>query len=104
AVINLTGCMAAELAPGGIRVVAIAPGYIRTPGVAALEESGKIDAAAIRRRIPMGDFGRPDDIADAVAFLGSEQASYITGSTLFVDGGWSAFGAAGDASPGEHAA
>ncbi|MBN8944781.1 MAG: glucose 1-dehydrogenase [Rhizobiales bacterium] len=103
AVINLTGCMAAELAPDRIRVVAVAPGYIRTPGVAALEQAAKIDAAAIRRRIPMGDLGQPDDIADAIAFLASDEASYITGTTLFVDGGWSAFGAAGDASTGAQA-
>lgn len=98
AIINLTGCMAAELAACDIRVVAVAPGYIRTPGVAELETSGKIDAAAIRKRIPMADFGRPEDVADAVAFLASEAASYITGTTLYVDGGWTSFGAAGDAS------
>ena len=100
AIVNLTGCMAAELAADNIRVVAVAPGYVRTPGVAALEASGKIDAAAIRKRIPMGDFGRPEDIADAIAFLASEAASYITGTTLHVDGGWMSFGAAGNASEG----
>ena len=98
ALINLTGCMAGELASDNIRVVAVAPGYIKTPGVAALEASGKIDAVAIRKRIPMGDFGRPEDIADAIAFLASDAASYIAGATLFVDGGWTSFGAAGDAS------
>jgi NAD(P)-dependent dehydrogenase (short-subunit alcohol dehydrogenase family) len=100
AIIILTGCMAAELAADNIRVVAVAPGYIRTPGVAELEAAGKIDAAAIRKRIPMADFGRPEDIADAIAFLASEAASYITGTTLHVDGGWTSFGAAGDASEG----
>ena len=100
ALINLTGCMASELAADNIRVVAVAPGYVRTPGVAALEASGKIDAVAIRKRIPMADFGRPEDIADAIAFLASDAASYITGTTLFVDGGWTSFGAAGDASEG----
>jgi NAD(P)-dependent dehydrogenase (short-subunit alcohol dehydrogenase family) len=100
AIINLTGCMAAELAPERIRVVAVAPGYIRTPGVAELEASGRIDAGAIRKRIPMGDFGRPEDIADAIAFLASEKASYVAGATLFVDGGWTSFGDVGDASAG----
>jgi NAD(P)-dependent dehydrogenase (short-subunit alcohol dehydrogenase family) len=100
ALINVTGCMAAELAADNIRVVAVAPGYVRTPGVAELEASGRIEAVAIRKRIPMADFGRPEDIADAIVFLASDAASYITGATLFVDGGWTAFGAAGDASEG----
>lgn len=94
----LTRCMAAELGPSGIRMATVAPGYIRTPGVAALEQSGRIDAAAIRRRIPMGDLGRPEDIADATFFLASENASYINGSILYVDGGWTSFGNAGFAS------
>jgi NAD(P)-dependent dehydrogenase (short-subunit alcohol dehydrogenase family) len=97
----LTRCMAAELGPQGIRTATIAPGYIRTPGVAALETTGRIDAAAIRRRIPMGDMGRPDDIADAVLFMASPAASYVSGSILYVDGGWTAFGNAGPASDPE---
>lgn len=97
----LTRCIAAELGPVGIRTATIAPGYIRTPGVAALEEDGKIDALKIRRRIPMGDLGRPQDIADAALFLASDEASYMTGAILYVDGGWTAFGNAGDASSPE---
>jgi NAD(P)-dependent dehydrogenase (short-subunit alcohol dehydrogenase family) len=98
--LNLTGCMAAELAADNIRVVAVVPGYLRTPGVAALEASGRIDAVAIRKRVPMASFGRPEDIADDIVFLASDAASYVTGATLFVDGGWTAFGAAGDTSEG----
>lgn len=94
----LTRCMAAELGPSGIRTATIAPGYIRTPGVATLEASGKIDAMAIRRRIPLGDMGRPQDVADAAFFLASADASYVNGSTLYVDGGWTSFGNAGNAS------
>jgi NAD(P)-dependent dehydrogenase (short-subunit alcohol dehydrogenase family) len=94
----LTRCMAAELGPKGMRFATIAPGYIRTPGVAALEQSGRIDIAALRRRIPMGDLGRPKDIADAAFFLASPDASYINGSILYVDGGWTSFGNAGFAS------
>lgn len=101
----LTRCMAAELGPQGVRTATIAPGYIRTPGVAALEAAGRIDATAIRRRIPLGDMGRPDDIADAALFMASPAASYVNGSILYVDGGWTAFGNAGFASdlPGEAA-
>jgi NAD(P)-dependent dehydrogenase (short-subunit alcohol dehydrogenase family) len=94
----LTRCMAAELGPSGIRTATIAPGYIRTPGVAALEASGKIDARTIRRRIPLGDMGMPQDVAEAAFFLASADASYINGSVLYVDGGWTSFGNAGNAS------
>jgi NAD(P)-dependent dehydrogenase (short-subunit alcohol dehydrogenase family) len=93
----LSRCQAAELGPQGVRVVTLAPGYIRTAGTAELEAQGKIDAAKIRRRIPMGDFGQPRDIADAALFLASPSASYVNGATLYVDGGWAAFGDAGDA-------
>lgn len=94
----LTRCLAAELGPQGHRTATIAPGYIRTPGVIALEQSGRIDVPAIRRRIPMGRMGQPSDIADAAWFLASADASYINGSILYVDGGWTSFGNAGDAS------
>jgi NAD(P)-dependent dehydrogenase (short-subunit alcohol dehydrogenase family) len=96
----LTRCFAAELGSKGIRSATLAPGYIRTPGVAALEQTGKIDSAAIRRRIPLGDMGRPEDIADAALFLTSPAASYINGGILYVDGGWTSFGGAGQASDG----
>jgi NAD(P)-dependent dehydrogenase (short-subunit alcohol dehydrogenase family) len=94
----LTRCMAAELGPSGRRFATIAPGYIRTPGVAALEKTGRVDFNAVRRRIPMGELGQPEDIADAAWFLASADASYINGSILYVDGGWTSFGSAGDAS------
>ncbi|WP_428924808.1 SDR family oxidoreductase [Marinibacterium sp. SX1] len=94
----LTRCMAAELGPRGIRTATLAPGYIRTPGVAALEAAGRIDIDGIRRRIPLGELGRPEDIAEAAVFLASPGASYVNGAILYVDGGWTAFGNAGDAS------
>ena len=95
--------MAAELGPQGLRTATIAPGYIRTPGVRALETSGRIDIAAMRRRIPLGDLGAPEDIAEAALFLASPAASYVNGSILYVDGGWTSFGAAGSASEPEDA-
>ncbi|ANT54633.1 SDR family oxidoreductase [Mesorhizobium amorphae] len=94
----LTRCMAAELGPVGIRTATVAPGYIRTAGVAQLAKVGRIDARAIRRRIPMGRMGKPQDVADAAFFLASSDASYVNGSILYVDGGWTSFGDAGNAS------
>ena len=88
----LTKSLACEWARHGIRVNAIAPGYIMTPGVAALEEAGVRDFGAIRARAPIGRLGEPNEIADAAVFLASSAASYITGTTYRVDGGWSAFG------------
>jgi NAD(P)-dependent dehydrogenase (short-subunit alcohol dehydrogenase family) len=88
----LTKSLACEWARHGIRVNAIAPGYIMTPGVAALEEAGVRDLGAIRARAPIGRLGQPGEIAEAATFLASPNASYITGTTYRVDGGWSAFG------------
>ena len=78
--------IAKELAPLGIRVVNVAPGAIDTPinkDVLANRE----ESAAVLCEIPLGRWGHVDDIARAVAWLASEQASYVTGATLFVDGG-----------------
>lgn len=93
----MTRAMACEWADRGIRVNAVAPGYVGTELVAKLEAEGGLDLAAIRRRIPMGALGTPEMIADAVVFLASDAARYVTGTTLPVDGGWSAFGGFGDA-------
>ncbi|APO70317.1 short-chain dehydrogenase protein (plasmid) [Rhizobium gallicum] len=97
--ISFTKSLACELASSGIRVTAVAPGYVRTPMVSELEGAGKIDLAAVRRRVPMGRVARPDEIARVVRFLASPQASYITGSVLIVDGGWMSFNQPGDAHP-----
>lgn len=88
AVRMLTVTAARELAPTGVRVNAVAPGTIDTELTRAVASAGRSLDDLMSTRIPMGRVGRPDDIAGAVAFLSSSAASYITGHTLVVDGGW----------------
>ncbi|MGA3183336.1 MAG: glucose 1-dehydrogenase [Candidatus Dormibacteria bacterium] len=84
----LTETVALEWAPLGIRVLAIAPGAIATP-----INSTVLDDPAARRQveseIPLGRFGRPEEIAAAVVWAASEEAAYLTGTTLVIDGGMS---------------
>ncbi|MGO7345474.1 SDR family oxidoreductase [Rhizobium johnstonii] len=97
--IAITKVLACEWAPRGIRVCAVAPGYVRTPMIAELERAGKIRSAQVRSCIPMGRMARPDEVARAVRFMVSVQAAYITGSTLVVDGGLMSFNQPGEAHP-----
>jgi glucose 1-dehydrogenase len=77
---------AIELAPLGITVNNVAPGAIRTPINDALLNDGK-KLTALTQQIPQGRLGQPEDVAGVVAFLASDDAAYITGSTIVVDGG-----------------
>jgi len=81
---GLTRCLATELASRGVTVNAVAPGFIETDMTAAVRNAAE---AEIKKRIPVRRLGKPDDIAHAVAFLVSDEASYITGQVLRVDGG-----------------
>ncbi len=93
----LTRVLGCEWGPHNIRVNAVAPGYMLTPLLRRLLEEGKVDGKRIRRRTPMGRLGEAEHIADAITFLASDQAAFITGVTLPVDGGYMAYGAPSDA-------
>ncbi|MEG1592977.1 MAG: 3-oxoacyl-[acyl-carrier-protein] reductase [Oscillibacter sp.] len=82
--IGMTKSLAKELATRGVTVNAVAPGFIDTDMTASLPEAAK---AALLPTIPMQRLGKPGDVAAAVAFFASEEAAYITGQVLCVDGG-----------------
>jgi NAD(P)-dependent dehydrogenase (short-subunit alcohol dehydrogenase family) len=94
----LTRTLGCEWAEEGLRVNAIAPGYILTPLTQTLIDKGRLDKRVVERRTPMGKFGKPSHIADAMLFLASDRAEFITGVTLPVDGGYTSWGTPGDAS------
>jgi glucose 1-dehydrogenase len=82
----LTRNLAVELGPLGITVNSIAPGAIETPiNTALLNDEAKL--RSLLRQIPLGRLGKPEDVAGLAAFLASDEAAYVTGSTYFVDGG-----------------
>src|ERR1017187_5290646 len=88
----LTKVLAIEWAERRIRVNAVGPAYVATEMTRRNIAAGHIDEARLKARIPLGRLAQPADVADAVAFLLSEQASFITGHSLYVDGGWLASG------------
>jgi len=86
---QLTKAASLELAPFGIRVNSIAPGFIKTEMTKGMQDDQAANAA-ISGATPLGYMGEPNDIAYAAVYLASDESKYVTGSVLYVDGGWTA--------------
>jgi NAD(P)-dependent dehydrogenase (short-subunit alcohol dehydrogenase family) len=89
--VMLTQALGIEWASRGVRVVGVAPGVVMTELVARAVATGAASVETYERRTPMRRLGDVEEVAEAVAFLTSDEATYITGETLRVDGGWSAY-------------
>jgi NAD(P)-dependent dehydrogenase (short-subunit alcohol dehydrogenase family) len=90
AVVSLTRTLALQLGVDGIRCNTVCPGAILTPMIAPLYAGDPDRRANMERRTPLGRLGLPEDIAHAIRFLMSDEASFITATDLIVDGGWTA--------------
>jgi len=91
AVVLLTETLAVEWGPAGVRVNALAPGYVETDLVRDLAARGRLDPERLRQRTPLRRLAQPGEMAELAVFLGSRQAAYINGHTLVADGGWSRY-------------
>jgi meso-butanediol dehydrogenase / (S,S)-butanediol dehydrogenase / diacetyl reductase len=89
-VVALTKQLAAEGAPYGIRVNCVSPGLVETPATRGDLLAADHPMRTIHRAIPLGRVGRPEEVARCARFLASDEASYVTGANLVIDGGWSA--------------
>jgi NAD(P)-dependent dehydrogenase (short-subunit alcohol dehydrogenase family) len=92
AVAAMTRVLAIEWAAHGVRVNAVAPGYVETELIDAAVRAGELDTASLARRTPVGRLARPEEIARAILFLLDPANAYVTGHVLAVDGGWTAYG------------
>jgi 3-oxoacyl-[acyl-carrier protein] reductase len=89
---GLTKTLAAEWARRGVRVMSVAPGYVATELLAGTMQAGGFTFEDVAGRTPLGRLAEPSEVARVVAFLVSDDAAYLTGSSILVDGGWIADG------------
>ena len=91
-VIGLTKELAVEWAKYGIRVVGVAPGWVATKRVIELTKKGIVNEEVVKTLTPMGRMAAPEEVAKLMVFLASDDASFITGETVLIDGGYVAYG------------
>ncbi len=91
-VISLTQTLGCEWASQNIRVNAVAPGYVMTALVERNVASGAVNLDTVNQRTPLGRVASPREVANVIAMLASDYASYVTGETVYIDGGWTAYG------------
>jgi len=96
---GLTKTLAVEWARRGVRVVSVAPAYVATELLAGTSKAGGFTLEEVAHRTPLGRLAEPEEVARVVAFLVSDDASYVTGSSVLVDGGWIADGGWAGMSP-----
>ena len=89
---GLTATLGVEWGPRGVRVVSVNAGYVETALVQRAMSSGRFSNADIARRTPLGRLGTAQEIANTVAFVVSDAASYINATSIYVDGGWTGYG------------
>lgn len=88
----LTKVLAAEWAEKNIRVNAIAPGYLNTEFIQQLEQQGKLDTESLKKRIPQRRIGNVEEITGLAVYMAGDESTYMTGSVVNIDGGWTAYG------------
>ncbi|MEM7468260.1 MAG: SDR family NAD(P)-dependent oxidoreductase [Pseudomonadota bacterium] len=89
---HMTRVLAIECAKYKVRVNCVAPGYIHTELIEDLMQAGKLSLDALKKRTPQRRLGSLDEIAQAVVYVASDEAAFMTGSVMTIDGGWSAYG------------